>query len=272
VVDRSVAGFHDDRECTVGVVAELLSVSVRTLHHWDAVGVVSPSGRTAGGYRVYSASDLARLRRVLLYRDLGMSLERIRDLLAAPMAERRMELEKRREELRERIAHLEEVTASVDRLLAADETGVLLGDEHRAEILGDGWNPQWSLEARRRWGDSTQWAEYTERSADRSADEWRRIVSGMDGVDSDLADAKRAGVTPGSGQANELAERHRQAMSTFFHCTVPMHVLLGRMFVTEPGFADHYNRTDPGLAGWISEVFDANARRHGIDPDTATWG
>ena len=59
----------------VGEVAALAGVTVRTLHHYDRIGLLSPSGRTAAGYRRYSAADLDRLHQVLLYRELGFPLE-----------------------------------------------------------------------------------------------------------------------------------------------------------------------------------------------------
>ncbi len=62
---------------TVGDVARAAGVTVRTLHHYDAVGLLSPSGRTAAGYRRYGDGDLVRLQQVLCYRELGFRLEEI---------------------------------------------------------------------------------------------------------------------------------------------------------------------------------------------------
>jgi DNA-binding transcriptional MerR regulator len=69
---------------TVGRVAELAGVSVRTLHHYDEIGLVQPSARTAAGYRAYSAGDVERLREVLVYRRLGFGLREIADLVDDP--------------------------------------------------------------------------------------------------------------------------------------------------------------------------------------------
>ncbi|GAB3824917.1 MerR family transcriptional regulator [Kribbella italica] len=70
-----------DEQLTVGRVAELAGVSVRTLHHYDEIGLVQPSARTAAGYRAYSAGDVERLREVLVYRRLGIGLREIADLV-----------------------------------------------------------------------------------------------------------------------------------------------------------------------------------------------
>ncbi|WP_461170533.1 MerR family transcriptional regulator [Arthrobacter sp. Z1-15] len=257
---------------TVGTVARQLGISVRTLHHWDHLGVVAPSGRTPGGYRVYAEADVARARRTLLFRELGMPLADIRDFLSLPAAGRRKELTTRREEVQSRIRQLEELVVSVDRLLAADATGVLLSGPEADVFLGAGWDPGRAAAARERWADSPQWAEYAERSADRTPEEWQEIVAATAEAVQALAAGMRAGMVPGSPGANALAEQHRQAMSAYFHCTVSMHVLIGSLFTAEPDFAASYDHTEPGLAAWIQEVINANALARGVDPATAVWG
>ncbi|MEL4358293.1 MULTISPECIES: MerR family transcriptional regulator [unclassified Luteococcus] len=62
---------------TVGVVAARVGVTVRTLHHWDRIGLASPSGSSPAGYRLYEMADVDRLRRVATYRAAGLSLEEI---------------------------------------------------------------------------------------------------------------------------------------------------------------------------------------------------
>ncbi|WP_405145888.1 MerR family transcriptional regulator [Nocardia salmonicida] len=73
-----------EEHLTVGRVAELAGVSVRTLHHYDEIGLVQPSTRIAAGYRAYSADDVERLREVLAYRRLGVGLREIADLVEDP--------------------------------------------------------------------------------------------------------------------------------------------------------------------------------------------
>lgn len=66
---------------TVGEVARLAHISVRTLHHYDGIGLLTPSGRSPAGYRLYSEADLHRLRRVLFYRELEFGLDEIAETL-----------------------------------------------------------------------------------------------------------------------------------------------------------------------------------------------
>ncbi len=72
-----------DERLTVGQVAQRFGVTVRTLRHYDDVGLLTPGERSAGGYRLYTAADLLRLRHVVVYRRLGFSLGEIERILAA---------------------------------------------------------------------------------------------------------------------------------------------------------------------------------------------
>jgi DNA-binding transcriptional MerR regulator len=257
---------------TVGAAASHAGVTVRTLHHWDAIGLVRPSQRSTAGYRLYSAADVARIHRVLIYRELGMPLENIGELLDAATIDATEPLRQQRAQLLDRIARLQGMVAAVDRMIEAADTGILLSAEEQVAIFGEQWQPSWTAEARDRWGNTPQWAQYAERAASRSAADWQEVADGVAALDRDLARAKQAGVSPGSEQANALAERHRASIGAYFDCTVSMHVCLGRKYATEPGFAAYYDGIEPGLSGWLRDIIDANARAHGVDPHTATWG
>ncbi|MEU0095700.1 MerR family transcriptional regulator [Kribbella sp. NPDC006257] len=253
---------------TVGAASSLVGVTVRTLHHWDSIGLVCPSDRTFGGYRVYSAGDIARIHRVLVYRELGLPLESIGELLDAPATE---PLLRQREQLVERISRLQKMVTAVDRLIEAKNAGLLLSAEEQVKIFGTNWQPSWVAEARERWGDTDQWAQYAERSATRTADDWSRISEQVSALNDDLATAKRAGVVAGSPEGNALAERHRESMAAYFECSHSMHVCLGRKYAADPGFTTHYDTLEPGLAAWLRDLINANAQAHGTNPETATW-
>lgn len=256
---------------TVGGAASVVGVTVRTLHHWDEVGLAAPSQRTSGGHRLYDAADVARLHRVRLYRELGVPLADIAELLDAPTGDAEESLTRQRDQVREHIARLERSAAALDRLIEARRSGVLLSPEDQVAIFGERWQPSRQLEARERWGDSEQWAQYAERAADRSPEDWRRIMADVEELHTDLAKAFGEGVPPGSGRANALAEQHRASMGAYFDCTHSMHVCLARSYAEDPGFRSFYDDIAHGLAAWLRAVVDANALAHGVDPETATW-
>ncbi|MFI9485033.1 MerR family transcriptional regulator [Promicromonospora sp. NPDC052451] len=256
---------------TVGGAASAVGVTVRTLHHWDELGLASPSRRTTGGHRLYDAADVTRLHRIRLYRELGVPLSDVAALLDAPAEHAEESLLRQRDQVRDRIRHLERSAEALDRLIEARRSGVLLTPEDQAKIFGADWQPAWTAEARERWGDTAQWAQYAERAADRGPEDYRRIVADLEVLHADLGAAVREGVPPDSARARALAERHRASIGAYFDCTHSMHVCLGRTYVTDPGYRSFYDGIAPGLAGWLRDAVDANARAHGVDPETATW-
>src|SRR5699024_5539936 len=129
---------HED--LTVGRVAELVGVSVRTLHHWDAIGLVRPGGRSWAGYRLYDAADVARIHRVLVYRELGLALAEIGRILDDPSVDPREHLRRQKDQLAERIRRLERTARAVDEMIErtdmAAQNSTPLSPEEQARIFG----------------------------------------------------------------------------------------------------------------------------------------
>ncbi|MCL3777865.1 MerR family transcriptional regulator [Actinomyces sp. 186855] len=265
--DGETPGARED--LTVGEAARLAGVSVRTLHHWDALGLVTPSGRTWSGYRLYSPDDVARLQQVLVYRETGMPLARIGELLDEPGTSALEHLERQHVLLMDRIARLQRMVRAVEEL-TDKEARMSTTPEQRAESLGTGWDPAWEAEAEQRWGQTDDWKASAERQAAQGPEERAAARARVEQVERALAAAKREGVLPGSERANALAEEHRASL-TWFDVTPAKHVLLARGYVGDPRFAAHYDALEPGLASWLKEVIDANATVHGVDPVTAVW-
>lgn len=256
---------------TVGAASSLIGVSVRTLHHWDQIGLVSPGGRTSTGYRLYSAGDVARIHRVLVYRELGFSLTEVGEILDDPSVNETAHLEKQRALLAERIDHLRQMVCAVDRMMEAHAVNKKLTPQEQSEIFGQDWNPEYQREAEQRWGDTEQWEQSQQRAAGMSKGDWQRVKADGDELNQQLARALREGLEPGSERANELAEQHRAMIGQFYDCTHSMQVCLATMYTQDPRFTEYYDNLEPGLAEWLRQAVAENARAHGVDPDNAAW-
>ncbi|MEV0947049.1 MerR family transcriptional regulator [Rhodococcus sp. NPDC049939] len=247
---------------TVGVVARLVGVSVRTLHHYDEIGLVTPSGRTPSGYRSYSDADVERLHRVLMYRELGFPLEEIAALLDDPDVDALAHLRRQHALLRERIDRLHQMAAAVEKMMEAKSMGIALTPEEQHEIFGDDWRgEEYSAEAEERWGDSTAWTQSQQRTANMKKQDWQRIKDETDALEAKLAHAMGEGVEPGSDRANALAEEHRAWVSKFYDCDHMMQVNVAEMYVADDRFRRHYEEVAPGLAQYVRDVIVANAQR-----------
>jgi DNA-binding transcriptional MerR regulator len=125
-----------DEHLTVGRVAGLAGVTVRTLHHYDEIGLVRPSARTAAGYRAYSAGDVERLREVLAYRRLGFGLREIAALVGDPSTDAAAHLRRLRGLLLEQRDRADAMVAAIDRELEARAKGKRMTPEEQLEMFG----------------------------------------------------------------------------------------------------------------------------------------
>ena len=248
---------------TVGEVAALAGVTVRTLHHYDRIGLPSPSGRSAAGYRLYAPQDLDRLHRVLLYRELGFSLEDVAALLTDD-ADPEAHLRRQHRLLRDRLDRTQAMVAAVEKEMEARAMGISLTPEERFELFGDGFSEEYEREAEERWGDTEAWAQSQRRTAAYTKEDWVRIKEEGEAVERRFAEALRSGVPADSEQAMDIAEEHRQQISrNFYDCPPGMHAGLGRMYVEDERFTAHYEKRATGLAQYVSTAVQANAARRG---------
>ncbi|MFC0597211.1 MerR family transcriptional regulator [Streptomyces palmae] len=117
-------------------MAELAGVSVRTLHHYDEIGLVRPSARTAAGYRAYSAGDVERLREVLAYRRLGFGLREIADLVDDPATDAVAHLHRLRGLLLEQRDRADAMVTAIDTELRARAMGIRTTSEEQLRMFG----------------------------------------------------------------------------------------------------------------------------------------
>jgi DNA-binding transcriptional MerR regulator len=244
---------------TVGAVAALTGVSVRTLHHYDHIGLVVPSVRTPAGYRGYTDADIERLHMVLVYRSVGMPLDEIRALLDDGDADVLEHLQRQHQLLLEQADRLQHTIKAVEELMNARRSGIQLTAQEQVEIFGTtAFGEEYAAEAEERWGDTDAWAQSQQRTARFSKQDWIAIKAEGDELLQDLAEAKRAGVTPGSEAANGLAARHRASIERFYDCNEEMHRNLVQMYLADERFTRFYDDVEPGLAQFVHDVVVAS--------------
>jgi MerR family transcriptional regulator, thiopeptide resistance regulator len=249
---------------SIGQVAALAGVTVRTLHHYDDVGLLTPTGRTPAGYRLYDDADLGRLRDVLSYRELGFSLEQVRSILDDPRADPASHLRNQYRLVRERIARLEQVLGHLEKLMEAQHMGINLTPEEQLEVFGENWpGDEYAAEAEQRWGDTDAWRQSQQRTSAMSKDDWLAVKAETEALEAELAAAMTGGVAPTDPRAMDLAERHRLAIERFYDVSYEMHRGLAEMYVADPRFTRHFDDRAPGLAQWLRDAIVANAERHG---------
>jgi DNA-binding transcriptional MerR regulator len=247
---------------TVGEVARMTGVTVRTLHHYDEIGLLSPGERTAAGYRRYGEADLDRLQHILAYRALEFPLDRIAALLDDLDTDMLGHLRRQHHLLTERQDHTRRMLAALEKMMEAHHMGYNLTPEERFEVWGD-FNPEdHEAEAEARWGDSEAYRQSQARAKRYTKDDWLRIRQEGDAINQRLVALMQAGTPADSVEAMDLAEQHRQYISRWFYdCTDEIHRGLGQMYVDDPRFTETYEGIAPNFAAYVRDAIIANADR-----------
>lgn len=248
---------------TVGQVAERFGITVRTLHHYDEIGLLIPSRRAASGYRVYTSADLTRLSQVIVYRRLELPLDEIARLLDEGNAV--SHLVRQRERVMARLDEMKDLVEAIDQALEKAMTNNPMTDDDMRELFGDGFD-DYRAETDQKWGETAEWKESQRRTRSYGKGEWVRIKAEGQAVEKTLSDAFRAGLPADSEEAMNAAEQHRRHVNRWFYdCPPAFHRNLGDMYVSDPRYIATYDESFglPGLAAYCREAIHANANRTG---------
>lgn len=250
---------RSEERWTVGQVAEKTGVTVRTLHHYDEIGLLTPGERSPAGYRVYSAADLDRLQQIVLYRRLEFGLDQIAGLLDSGQSPVE-HLRRQREAVMTRLDELTELVGAIDRALEREMNQQPATDAEMREIFGDGFKEDHQTEAQERWGETDAWKQSATRTKNYTKADWAEIKAETDAINQSFVDAKRAGLPADGEVAMAAAEAAREQMNRrFYDCPPSFHRCLGEMYVADPRFTATYEDLEPGLAQYVRDAIVANA-------------
>jgi DNA-binding transcriptional MerR regulator len=243
---------------TVHQLASMAGISVRTLHHYDHIGLLTPSARTAAGYRLYGTADLLRLQQILLYRELDLPLEEIRRILDDPgfdpiraLAQHRRTLELQAE----RLAHL---LHTIDRTIARlTEVDMSLTDEELYEGLPKEQVERWKREVDERY-DPKLVAESNRRVHAMSKDQWNDVKAEGDAISRRMAELM--GRAAGDPEVQATIARQHAWIENFYPCSAEVFQGLGQHYAENPEFRANYDKYRPGLADFMRDAMAYYAR------------
>ncbi|KAB1155112.1 MerR family transcriptional regulator [Micromonospora sp. DT46] len=245
---------------TVGQVAKAAGVTVRTLHHYDGIGLLSPSDRSSTGYRRYDDADLDRLQHIRYYRELGFPLEEIAAILDDPASDRAAHLRRQHELLSVRIRKLQEMVAAIEFAMEASKLNIPLTPQERFEVFGDFDPDAHTEEVEQRWGDTDAYRQSNERVARYTKDDWLRNKAENEDWARRFVEVMASGAPANGPAAMDLAEEHRQLISRWFYdCPLELHTCLADMYVSDERFTAYFETIRPGMAAYLGEAIHANA-------------
>jgi DNA-binding transcriptional MerR regulator len=237
---------------SINEVARLSGVSSRTLRHYDSVGLLSPAWTAEGGRRFYDQEQLLRLQRILLLRDLGMSLDSIAEVLAAQDRHEAVDvLRQHRTWLLDERRRLGRLVKTVEDTIATLEKG---GTMNPNEIYqGFENHREYEAEARQRWGD-----EAVDRGnaivAEWTPEQWAAAKAEFDSQNEGLATLMDAGTPVTDERVQAIIERHYNGMTLFWTPDREAYINLGQMYVDDDRFAQNYESVRPGLAAYLRDA------------------
>jgi DNA-binding transcriptional MerR regulator len=238
---------------TVKAVAELAGISIRTLHHYDEIGLLKPAQVTAAGYRLYTEHDLERLQQVLFFRELGLSLHEIKAILDSPGFDRKQALKEHRQLLQERQERLERLIQSIDQTLDSMERGIPMSEK---DLFNGFDQSQYEEEARQRWGHSNEYQESVKRTKKYTKDDWAAIQAEAGAIQDGIATLMDR--SPSDPEVQEFIRRwHQHINDRYYTCSLQIFRGLGEMYVADERFTAHYEKIKPGMAQFMQAAMAA---------------
>lgn len=214
---------------TVHEVSNISGVSIRTLHHYDAIGLLKPTTVTQSGYRLYDDAALERLQSILLFRELGFPLKDIRVIIDSPVFDKR-------EALRQQIKLLELKRKQIDGLISLAYNIINNGGNIMDFSAFDKREQEkYAKEAKERWGGTSAYAEYETRVQGKSDGEQIKAADGLMRIFAEMGKIKNS--APDSEKAQAIVKKLQQYITdNYYTCTPQILSSLGAMYTGDERF------------------------------------
>ena len=239
---------------TVSEVAKMARVSVRTLHHYDHIGLLEPAARSAAGYRLYEEPDLLRLQQILFFKELDLPLSEIRDVLDDPEFDQVEALRNHRRLLRKRAERLDRLLETIDKTIRRLEEGdMTLTDQELYEGFTEEQIERYKREAREMY-DPALVRESKRRLKKMSRDQWQAVKAEGEAVTTGLA--ALIDREPGDPEVQALIAGHHAWIENFYPCSAEVYRGLAQGYVEHPEFRAFYEKVRPGLAEFMQTAMN----------------
>ena len=230
---KRTATLNNGKSYSVGQASKLSGISLKTLHHYDSLGLVR-AHRGIQGYRLYDSDQLERLCRVVYYRRLGLALIEIDALLRGEITE--VELLRRRSEA----ISIEVGTLQQQQRAILERIDTIMN--------GSAVNPAWTREAQDRWEDTPQFQQSAKRTRGYKPSQWQQIQAEAKAIYENLAECLDQKLSADSPATRAQVEAHRQHIDRWFYsCSQEMHSKLADLYESDARFQSSFESVRPGL-------------------------
>ncbi|UXR77809.1 MULTISPECIES: MerR family transcriptional regulator [unclassified Staphylococcus] len=236
---------------TVKEVANLVGISIRTLHHYNKIGLLIPEEITDAGYRLYSEQNLKTLQQILFFKEIGFTLKEIKNILSNPSFDRYEALILQRKMLVEKRHHIDNMIETVDKTIEHMIGGSQMTNKERFYGLNMQFNP-YEEEARRRWGDEAV-NETNAKLSSMSKDKQQDVSEKWDMIFMQLASLRNQ--SPESPKVQKvIKEWYRFLNNNFRHYSLEAFQGLSQLYIQDERFTNNIDQYGEGLAHFMSEA------------------
>lgn len=244
-------------EYTVQKLGSLAGVSTRTLRYYDEIGILKPARINSSGYRIYGQKEVDKLQQILFYRELGVSLDSIKEIVTAPSFDGAAALREHREKLFEKKEQLELLIANVDKTIALTEGRMDMSNKEKFE----GFKKKMIDENEKKYGKEIR-QEYGNDTVDKSNAKLQNMTQAQhvevnalaEQITVTLAEAFKTG-DPAGELAQKAAELHKQWLCYYWsEYSKEAHAGLAQMYVDDERFTAYYDKEQPGTAEFFRDV------------------
>lgn len=244
-------------EYTVQKLGQLAGVSTRTLRYYDEIGILKPARINSSGYRIYGEAEVDRLQQILFYRELGVGLEQIKEIVNDPSFDGAAALKDHRQQLLDKRKQLDLLIANVEQTIALSEGRITMTDKEKFEgfkqNMIDENEKKYGKEIREKYGDDTvnQSNEKLKNMTQEQHDEVTRLA---EEVNVTLAEAFKTG-DPASELAQKAADLHKRWLTFYWpQYSKEAHAGLAQMYVDDERFTAYYDKEQPGTAAFLRDA------------------
>jgi len=239
-------------------VALLVGISIRTLHHYDDIGLLHPDDVSPAGYRQYSEQNLQMLQHILFFKEIGFSLKEIKYMIENPNFDSLDALELQRKSLLEKRNHYDDMIRTIESTIQHIKGEIEMSAKEKFSGLQFD-NTEYEQEARQRWGDQKvdfymqSLKQLSPFQKEQLEQEWNDIYKGL---------AQRIGSPVSSPETEELIQRWYTLLNTHFGTySYDAFAGLGQMYTLDERFTKNIDQYGAGLAQYMNEAMAAWASK-----------
>lgn len=242
----------------VNEVAKLVGISVRTLHHYDEIGLLNPDETTESGYRLYSDDNLETLQQILFFKELGFPLKNIKEIISSPAFDRQEALSLHRKMLLEKRSRLDQMIETIEKTIKHTKGEIKMSNKEKFEGFDFSHNP-YEQEARERWGDEAV-DQSNKKIANMSKGEIKNFEHAFNEIYRKLAAIRH--LSPETEEAQAGIKEWYDFLNKIGNYSLDAFKGLGQMYVDDERFTKNIDKFGEGLAVFMRDCMAVYAEQN----------